>query len=90
MAEEVNLKSVDAMFATLIAESKSNHAALMTRLDGQDSELKEIKAGVKKTNGRVDKLEDESKARKVRYATLFSVASAAGAAIVWLAERALS
>ncbi|MDR1283326.1 MAG: hypothetical protein LBK99_21285 [Opitutaceae bacterium] len=45
--QTVNLKSVDAMFAQVIANQKA-----------QSNELAEIKAHVMKTNGRVTKLEE--------------------------------
>lgn len=91
MAEnEVNLRSVDAMFATLIAEQKANHAALMTRMSGQDEALKQIIAKADYTNGRVTGLETRENARSVRMATLASVFTAVGGLLAWVVEKLLT
>lgn len=43
----------------LIAELQKNHAVMINRLDNQDIVLQEIRTHVEKTNGRVNKLENE-------------------------------
>jgi len=88
--DDVNLRSVDAMFATLIAEQKANHAAVMLRLGGQDEALKQIMAKADYTNGRVTGLENREAARGVRLATLATVFSTLGGALVWAADKLLS
>lgn len=78
------------MFATLIAEQKANHAAVMTRLDGQDETLKQLMSKADYTNGRVNGLESRESARSVRLATLATVFTAIGGALAWVAEKILT
>lgn len=85
-SDDVNLKSVDAMFARLIAEQNALRAAIMGRFDQQDKELSEIKVQAKLTNGRVNKLEYVERERRVRYATSAAIFSGIGAGLAWAAD----
>lgn len=85
--DQVNLNSVDAMFARLIAQQDGNHKAVMLRLDGQDTTLGRIEVQATKTNGRVTALEQNERDRKVRFATLAAVFSALGGGMVWAADK---
>lgn len=78
MGKDVNLNSVDAMFATVLL-----------KLDGQDKMLERIEAQTLKTNGRVTALEEAEKTRKVRMATAATIFSAIGGSLVWLADKFL-
>lgn len=79
----VNLQSVDAMFATLIAEQKSNHAAVMTRLGGQDEVLLDIRTQARATNGRVTELEKNELVRRVKFGTAAFIFSGIGSLMAW-------
>jgi hypothetical protein len=79
--EEVNLKSVDAMFATLIAEQRAMKEAVLLRMTGQDAELSEIKVQTTLTNGKVRGILERERDHKVRLATLVTVCGAFGTGI---------
>lgn len=85
-SDDVNLKSVDAMFARLIAEQGGLKSAIMLRFDQQDKELAHIKQQAQLTNGRVNKLEHIERERKVRYATTATIFSGIGAGLGWVID----
>lgn len=87
-SESVDLKSVDAMFATLIAESRANNTAVMLRMSSQDLELAKIREQTTITNGRVTKIEQRERDRNVRIAAMVAAYSSLGGIISFLVHRA--
>ena len=85
----VNLESVDAMFATIIAEQKASLSAINARFDTQDTALAAIEVQTTLTNGKVAGLLERERDLKVRLATLATVFSALGTGLVWLADKLL-
>jgi hypothetical protein len=84
MSSEVNLKSVDAMFATMIAEQKAMRTLIETRSDNQDLELAAIKVQTTLTNGKVIGLLQRERDSKVRTATIATVVSTIAGLVGWL------
>lgn len=86
---EVNLQSVDAMFATLIANGNHLREMLTERLDYQDKALSEIRAQTTKTNGRVTELENFRRKIAAKVSGFVLAISLAGAVLGWILERVL-
>lgn len=86
---EVNLQSVDAMFATLISDGKHLREFLVDRLDSQDRVLDEIKAQATKTNGRVTALELFRTSAVAKIAGFILGVSMIGAALTWILEHVM-
>ena len=68
--------SNDAMFATVL-----------NRLDNQDGTLKEILSEVRKTNGRVTKLETENAITRGKVALVSGIVSAAIGIVGWFLTK---
>lgn len=86
---EVNLQSVDAMFATLISDGKHLREFLTERLDAQDRDLDELKVQALKTNGRVTALEMFRTSAVAKIAGFILGISLVGAALTWILEHAM-
>lgn len=86
---EVNLQSVDAMFATLLADGKHLKELLIERLDAQDKTLNEIKVQATKTNGRVSALEHFRDSIAAKVAGFVFAISLVGTLLVWIFQHVL-
>lgn len=87
--DDVNLKSVDAMFATMIAEQKATREAVLLRMTAQDTELAGIRVQTTLTNGRVTALERINRDRVVRMGALVTLTSTIGGLVVWAVGKFL-
>lgn len=86
---EVNLQSVDAMFATLLADGKHLKEFLIERLDHQDTALAELKTQTTKTNGRVSALEHFRDNILAKVTGFVMAISLVGAVLVWVFEQVI-
>lgn len=89
-------QSHDSMFARILAEMEADRATreefraeVRERFEKGAARMDEIHGEVKKTNGRVTRLETTDKIRVAKIAAAAAVASTLATALLWLIERGL-
>lgn len=82
--EDFNPLSMNAMFATILANQQSMERTILARLDRQDVTSERIEKQTNETNGRVLKLETWRRTQKAKVATAAILISSAGSILFWL------